>query len=93
MTRSELETLWAQVSQQLEGAARLLPSSARPSDDGGTIEAFRDWLDHNELELALDELELLGEANDVPGDYWRHLATAGGLMKLEARQARRRSRL
>lgn len=93
MTRADLEALWAQVSQELEGAARLLPSPAQKGDDGGTIEAFHDWLEHNELELALDELELLGEANEVPDDFWLHLATAAGFMKLDARQARCRSRV
>jgi len=62
--------LWAQVREQLSVAARSLPSPLRTGEDGGTLEAFRGWLDHNELELALDELEMIGDANNVPDEYW-----------------------
>jgi hypothetical protein len=93
VTRAELERVWADVRQQLDTAARLLPSQPRKTDEGGSIDSYRGWLEHNELELALDELELLGEANRVPRDYWIALATACRLMGLEAREARCRSRI
>ncbi|HKV12229.1 MAG TPA: hypothetical protein VJ725_29055, partial [Thermoanaerobaculia bacterium] len=88
-----LHRLWAEVRQRLEAAARLLPNPVRSGDDGGTLAAFYDWLEHNELELAFDELEMLGEANDVPDDYWLQLAAAARAMKLEAGEARCRSRV
>ena len=93
VTRTELEILWTDVRRHLDSAARLLPSPARTGDEGGTIEAYRDWLEHNELELAFDELEMVGEANEVPDDYWAQLATAARLMSLDAREVRCRSRI
>lgn len=44
-----------------------------------------EFLDHNELELALYELECLGEDNAVPPEYWRKLAEAARLMDLQER--------
>jgi len=81
------------VREQLNAAARSLPTPVRSGEDGGTIEAFHGWLDHNELELALDELEMLGNANEVPDDFWSRLATAAQLMELEAHEARCRSHI
>ena len=37
-------------------------------------------LAHNELELAFDELEALGDANQVTGAYWEELTSAAALM-------------
>jgi hypothetical protein len=62
------------------------------SEEGGTLESCAEWLQHNELELAFDELEMIGTANKVPDDYWVHLAAAE-LMNLGAREARCRSRI
>jgi hypothetical protein len=92
-TRAELEILWGKVQVHLEAAARLLPKHPRVGDDGGTIENYRNFLAHNELGLALDELEALGEANEVSESYWRELASAADLMELEIEAARCRSRL
>jgi hypothetical protein len=63
----------------------MLPEVPRRGDEGGCLESYREFLDHNELELALDELQLLGDANDVPPAYWEALASAARLMELERR--------
>ena len=63
------------------------------TNDGRSLEAYADWVDRNELELAFDELELLGMANDAPAPYWTRLASAAQLMKLDAREARCRARV
>jgi hypothetical protein len=91
--RSELRALWQKVGDRLSAADALLPAYVRRGDEGGSIEGYRDYRDHNELELALDELEMLGEANDVPDEYWSALATAAQLMSLEEHEQRCRSRL
>ncbi len=88
MTRAELEILWAKIRQHLDAAARLLAQPVQPGDEGGTAEAYQGWLENNELELALDELEMVGQANNVPDEYWRELAAAACLMNLEASEAR-----
>ena len=84
-TRAELEVLWSAVGRLLESALRLLPESPRRGDDGGSLEECRVYLDHNEMELALDELRMLGDANDAPAAYWETLAEAARLMELDAR--------
>jgi hypothetical protein len=43
--------------------------------------------------LAFDALELQGTASDVPDIYWRELAAAAQLMKLDGRAKLCRSRI
>jgi hypothetical protein len=93
ITRAELEIIWSKVEGHLESAARLLPDPVRTGDEGGTIEGYREFLAHNELELAFDELEALGDANKVTGAYWEDLASAAALMGLDAKARRCRSRV
>jgi len=90
--RLELERIWTQVRLHLEAARSLLPVGARGSDERGFIEDYQEFLEHNELELAFDELEMLGQANSVPQAYWHELSSAARLMKLEDKEARCRSR-
>jgi hypothetical protein len=47
-----------------------------------------EWLDHNELELALDELESPGEDNSVAPEYWQALVAAAERMGIDDRRAR-----
>jgi hypothetical protein len=53
--------------------------------DGASIAGFDECMHHNELELALDELEDLGLTNAPPADFWRELAMAAENMKLSDR--------
>ena len=69
---------------QLSRAASLLPESPSLGVDGGTLSRFQGWLEHNELELALDELIDLGESNPVPQGYWEELLNAARGMSLES---------
>ena len=91
--KPDLHALWQKVGDCFSAATALLPTDVRRGDEGGGIEAYREYLDHNELELALDELEMLGTMNDVPDDYWSALATAAQVMGLREHEQRCRSRL
>jgi hypothetical protein len=75
-TPAELAASWARTRQHLQGALAQLPSPAQPGEDGGAVEMYREYLDENELELALDELEMLGDANPVPPGFWHSLLKA-----------------
>jgi hypothetical protein len=86
MADAELHRLWAAVIRDFNQAREMLPIHPRESE--GSMDRLTEWLDHNELELALDELEALGEDNDAPKEYWHMLAVAAERMKLEAHQAR-----
>jgi hypothetical protein len=60
--------------------------------DGGSLAQYEEWLDHNELELALDELADLGWANRSPQEFWECLGQAAGNMGLHECAARLRNR-
>lgn len=80
--REELEASWARTRDHLEHAFARLPASPVDGEEGGAVDQFREWLDHNELGLALDELEMLGEANDVGRGFWECLLQAATEMSL-----------
>ena len=50
-----------------------MPEVPAPGLDGATVRGFDECLRHNEMELALDELEDLGLTNAPPPEFWRHL--------------------
>jgi hypothetical protein len=87
MDRTELERIWAITAKHLNAARAQLPDVPAPSQDGATISGFDECLRHNEMELALDELEDLGLANAPPPDFWRHLMFAAESMELSERAA------
>jgi hypothetical protein len=85
--RGTLEESWRRTRGHLDAAARLLPAAPKRGSEGGSFAAYLDWLEHNELELALDELLLLGEANSVVTEFWQALLDTANEMKLDARAA------
>lgn len=83
--RHQLHESWERTRAHLSRAAALLPASPVESDEGGRVDRYHEWLDHNELELALDELEGIGDNNVVPRAFWGHLRDAAREMGLEHR--------
>lgn len=75
---------WKITKQHLKTAVALLPSSLieYPENEGGSLKEFHEYLEHNELGLALDELAGLGEANHCPAEFWRELAATAESMGL-----------
>ena len=90
MAGPSLRKLWSQIEADLRRAAGLLPSSA--AADRAVIE-YREYLDHNELELACDMLETYAEDHLVPDDFWSALADAAEKMKLADRASYYRGRV
>ena len=86
MATVDLHHLWAAVRRDFDLARMLLPNP--PAEAEGSAARLTDWLDHNELELALDELEALGEENAAPPAYWEHLRSAAERMELPVHVAR-----
>lgn len=82
MNRRELERSWAITRAHLSTAERLLPKDAVPGEGGCSLSRYREWLDHNELELALDELACVGDENTAPREFWRALMEAAQNMGL-----------
>ncbi len=85
-----LERSWKVSRGFLEAAERVLASlcDARISH---CLAEYRGYLEHNELELALDQLEEAAIALDesaasrCPPEFWEQMERAAESMKLEAR--------
>jgi hypothetical protein len=86
MANAALRRLWAAVRRDFDRAWVLLPSP--PAEVEGRVARLAEWLDHNELELALDELEALGEDNAALPAYWEQLRSAAERMGLATHVAR-----
>lgn len=89
----DLQECWARTQGHLGHAAALLPAGLVESDEGGRLHRYREWIEHNELELALDELESLGGINRVPREFWAHLRDAALEMQLSEHRLRLDRRL
>ena len=87
MERAELERSWATTAKHLNAARDQLPDEPAPGADGATLSGFEECLRHNEMELALDELEDLGLTNAPPAEFWRRLMYAAENMDLSERAA------
>lgn len=85
MDRAELERSWAATAKHLNAARNQLPKVLALGAEGATISGFEECLRHNEMELALDELEDLGLTNAPPPEFWRQLVQAAENMGLSER--------
>lgn len=77
MAEQRAET-WAIVRQQLATARGQLTNS-----DDHELGLYEEFLDHNELGLALDALVDVAHTQRAPGDVWRSLSAASQTMDLE----------
>lgn len=80
-----LEESWKITRGHLDRAKALLAGAK-----SGTLREYREYLDNNEL--ALDQLEALGESTPCPPEFWAAMEAAAASMKLEDRARRLRSR-
>jgi len=94
MTTPELWKRWKVTEAHLRSAQRALPEP--PSEVAAEFERllseFSSFLDHNELELALDMLQELGELVACRGGFWRDLERAAESMSLSNRMPYFRTR-
>jgi hypothetical protein len=89
----KLERSWRTTTRRLEAARALLTGTTAEDPESGTLAAYEDYLTHNELELALDELEGVGKLDGRPPGFWRELLAAAENMGLREHAARYRVRL
>lgn len=95
MVDKTLEESWELTSAHLERAHAHIPNSRAVADgtNGSSLQAeYREYLDHNELGLALDTLETIGKQIDAPAEFWRNLEKAASQMQLLDRAAAIRSK-
>lgn len=76
-TATQLRRLWDVAKRQL-GTAR----DALTNPDDNALVLYEDFLDHNELGLALDALVDVAHAQRAPDLVWRSLAGAAETMHL-----------
>ena len=88
----DLKSRWSRVVAHLETALALLPASPSESAESGRVTQYQEFVRANELELALDELEGLGQRNAVHGEFWARLLGAAEEMGLHAHAIRYRQR-
>lgn len=82
-----LEKRWEVTRNRLDEAFRLLQSLRSDSETERCFAWYRDELEHNELELALDALEHLAESSTLPATVWEAFAVAADSMDLVERAA------
>jgi len=85
MPSPDLIHLWQQIIADLQRARGMLPVEAV---EEGVIREYQEFLDHNELELACDMLEVYAETHAVPPTFWTALRDAATNMRLNDRAAR-----
>lgn len=85
MNRRDLEASWARTRSHLAAAVAILVAHETAPPD---LCRYEDWMSHNELELALEELFELADDLSQPTDFWARLCDAAeemGLMSIAAR--------
>jgi hypothetical protein len=91
MPSIELLKKWKTVRTLLQRARR---SIRNPPPQAADIDKrFNEYLEHNELELALSALEEISELVTCRGGFWRDLDRAAQAMGLGDRAAYFRTRL
>lgn len=88
-----LQDSWAVTRFHLEKACALLSLSLPVHTENGCLDIYQEWLSHNELEMALDELEALGHLNSCSSEFWEELRIAAENMNLTEHAERYKTKL
>lgn len=75
----ELESSWARTRGHLAAAMSCLVEATTADLSG-----VQEWIDHNELSLAFDDLVDLGDDRELPLAFWFHLDRAAREMRLHS---------
>jgi hypothetical protein len=82
MDRSERLRLWKSIEADL---LRAEGSLGEEGSDDPIIKQFREFLEHNELELACSALADYGEIHPAAAEFWIALRDAANKMQLPDR--------
>jgi hypothetical protein len=85
MASPELIELWKKIDADLRRARGTLPPEADADD---AVREYQEYLEHNELELACDLLEVYAQEHHVSREFWVALRDASLKMQLHERAAR-----
>ncbi len=78
--------------KRLEVAKTLLAGAALEIDDAAELESYRNHVARDEIDLALDCLESLGDRISMSPHFWWNLKKAAEVMGLESRYDSLRSK-
>lgn len=92
MGNGNIKESWARTLRHL-AACRFYLREHLDQESEGIWKAAQDYLHHNEFELALDEVEALGEKENAPPDFWHELLLAAENMSLSAHVERYHAKL
>lgn len=81
----DLAKLWVSIRADLNRAYNLLPGSSTESEG---LRQYREFVEHNEFELACDALVASVEDRAVNSDFWLALRDAAQKMQLRENAAR-----
>lgn len=73
---------WRRTRALLHNAFAMITSTSTTPEVGRYLAEYRDMLDHNELECAMNMLEQAGDSLDMGSQFWEHLAAAAESMEL-----------
>lgn len=77
------EESWRRTREHLLEARRRLSANLVPGEEGGRLASFEEYLDYNELQLAMEELETIAESHRAPFSFWRQMRHAAEEMQLK----------
>ena len=89
----DVQESWDITRRHLEKARHVLAASWKGDWKGGSLTAFEEFLSHNELGLAFDELEMIGMDYPCPPEFWREMLAAAESMQLFEQAERCRAKL
>src|SRR4051812_43252010 len=89
----KLQESWGITRHHLEKARNLLSALLEENPNGGSLATFEDFLSHNELGLAFEELEMIGMGKPCPPEFWKEMVAAAESMKLNEQAEGCRARL
>lgn len=92
MMNQALLDSWAITLRHLAASRYYLPEKLGEDSAARWLE-IEDFLHHNELGLALDDLEMLGNELDAPKEFWHELFLAAQKMELKEHAARIHAKL
>jgi hypothetical protein len=94
MTIPKLWKRWKVTEAHLEHARGCLPlpSPEATEEYGQLLSEYQSFLEHNELELALNTLEAFGDLIPCKSSFWRNLERTAETMELHDRIAHLKQR-
>lgn len=78
-----LKASWKRTKSFLAEARGELSAEPMPGAEGGSISEYEEFIEYNEFELAMDELEMLAVANPTTALFWIAMRSAAVEMGLE----------